>query len=119
MSKELDHPLVIALADTSATLEEVGGKGASLARLATAGLPVPAGFHITTDAYRRFVAENGLQERILAAVSTVNADQPAQLEAAAQQIEQLFAQGTMPTEIAAMIRQGYDELGGGDLPVAV
>ncbi|GHO97767.1 pyruvate, phosphate dikinase [Reticulibacter mediterranei] len=119
MSKELDHPLVIALADTSATLEEVGGKGASLARLATAGLPVPAGFHITTDAYRRFVAENGLQERILAAVSTVNADQPAQLEAAAQQIEQLFAQGTMPTEIAGMIRQGYAELGGGDLPVAV
>jgi pyruvate,water dikinase len=119
MSKELDHPLVIALADTSATLEEVGGKGASLARLATAGLPVPAGFHITTDAYRRFVTENGLQERIIAAVSTVNADQPTQLEAASQQIEQLFAQSTMPTEIATTIRQGYDELGGGDLPVAV
>jgi pyruvate,water dikinase len=119
MSKELDHPLVIALADTSATLEEVGGKGASLARLATAGLPVPAGFHITTDAYRRFITENGLQERILAAVSTVNADQPAQLEAASQQIEQLFARSTMPPEIATMIRQGYDELGGGDLPVAV
>jgi pyruvate,water dikinase len=119
MSKELDRPLVIALADTSATLEEVGGKGASLARLATAGLPVPAGFHVTTDAYRRFVAENGLQERILAAVSTVNADQPAQLEAASRQIEQLFAQGTIPAAMATMIRQGYAELGGGDLPVAV
>ncbi len=118
MSKELDHPLVIALADSSATLEEVGGKGASLAKLATAGLPVPAGFHITTDAYRRFVAANGLQERILAAVATVNADQPAQLEAASQQIERLFAQGAMPPEIATMIREGYAELGG-DLPVAV
>jgi phosphohistidine swiveling domain-containing protein len=119
MSKELDHPLVIALADSSATLEEVGGKGASLAKLATAGLPVPAGFHITTDAYRRFVATNELQERILAAVATVNADQPAQLEAASQQIERLFAQGTMPLEIATMIREGYAELGGSDLPVAV
>ena len=54
----------------------VGGKGASLARMAAAGLPVPPGFHVTTAAYRRFVTENGLQEEILAAVSAVTADHP-------------------------------------------
>ena len=54
---------ILPLADPRATLETVGGKGASLARLAAAGLPVPGGFHITTAAYRRFVAENGLQPR--------------------------------------------------------
>ncbi|GAA2649844.1 PEP/pyruvate-binding domain-containing protein [Nonomuraea recticatena] len=47
---------VLPLDDTAAALETVGGKGASLARLARAGLPVPDGFHITTDAYREFVA---------------------------------------------------------------
>src|SRR5437868_716491 len=31
----------------------LGGKGAGLARLAAAGLPVPAGFCVTTAAYRR------------------------------------------------------------------
>jgi len=35
---------VLPLADPAASLELVGGKGASLARLAIAGLPVPGGF---------------------------------------------------------------------------
>ena len=65
MSNEQSVPLVLALDDPAATLEQVGGKGASLARLAAVGLPVPPGFHITTAAYRYFVAENGLQEQIL------------------------------------------------------
>ena len=48
--------LVLPLDDAAADLASVGGKGASLARLARAGLPVPGGFHVTTEAYRRFVA---------------------------------------------------------------
>lgn len=57
---------ILPLADALAGLAEVGGKGASLARLAAAGLPVPPGFHVTTAAYRRFVAAPGLQDQILA-----------------------------------------------------
>ena len=83
---------------------QVGGKGASLARMAAAGLPVPPGFHITTAAYRRFMTENGLQEQILAAVSAVTADQPATLEEASRKIGSLFAQSAMPDEIAGAIR---------------
>src|SRR5579872_7234710 len=91
MSNEQDIPLVLAFDDAPATLEQVGGKGASLARLASAGLPVPPGFHVTTAAYRRFVAEHGLQEQILAAISSVPADSPAKLEEASRQIGSLFA----------------------------
>ncbi|HYG58903.1 MAG TPA: PEP/pyruvate-binding domain-containing protein, partial [Symbiobacteriaceae bacterium] len=68
--------LVIPLADERAAVEVAGGKGASLARMAAAGLPVPPGFHVTTDAYRQFVAANGLQARILAAAAGANPDQP-------------------------------------------
>ena len=139
MSNEPGTPLVLALDDASATLEQVGGKGASLARMAAAGLPVPPGFHITTAAYRRFVTENGLQEEILAAVAPVAADQPATLEEASRQIGQLFARSVMPDDIAGAIRRAYKEFPtinkespsinraptmnrgatGGDLPVAV
>ena len=86
MSNEAGIPLVLPLDDASATLSQVGGKGASLARMAAAGLPVPPGFHITTAAYRRFVSENGLQERILADVSAVAAEDSAALEEASRQI---------------------------------
>jgi pyruvate,water dikinase len=110
---------VLPLSDASAGLSQVGGKGASLARMAAAGLPVPSGFHITTAAYRRFVEENGLQGQILAAVSTVTPDQPATLAEAARQIEGLFAQSAIPDDIAEAIRRAYAELGGDDLPVAV
>jgi phosphoenolpyruvate synthase/pyruvate phosphate dikinase len=55
-----EDALLLELVSPLATLERVGGKGASLARLAAAGLPVPPGFHITTAAYRRFVNENHL-----------------------------------------------------------
>ncbi len=112
-------PFVLALDDASARLSLVGGKGASLARMAAAGLPVPAGFHITTAAYRRFVAANELQRAILAAVAATKADDPATLEEAARQIGRLFAQSAMPDEIAEAIGLAYAALGGGDLPVAV
>jgi phosphohistidine swiveling domain-containing protein len=116
---------IVPLSDASAALSRVGGKGASLARLAAAGLPVPSGFHITTAAYRRFVVKHELQERILAAVSTAAPDQPAVLEEASSRIGQLFAQSTMPEDIAEAIRRAYDDLGAyaglgeGDVPVAV
>src|SRR5579863_1589294 len=119
MSNEQSVPLVLALDDPAATLEQVGGKGASLARLAVVGLPVPPGFHITTAAYRYFVTENGLQEQILATVSAATADQPTSLEEASRKIGRMFAQGSMPAEIATAIRQAYGALGGDDLSVAV
>ena len=105
---------IVPLSDASAGLSQVGGKGASLARLAAAGLPVPPGFHITTAAYRRFVAEHGLQEQILAAVSAATPDQPATLEEASSRIGKLFAQSAMPDDIAEEIRRAYAELGVAD-----
>src|SRR5579859_5710702 len=118
MSNEQRVPLVLALDDPAATLEQVGGKGASLARLAAVGLPVPPGFHITTAAYRYFVTENGLQDQILATVSAATADQPTSLEEASSKIGRMFVQASMPPEIATAIRQAYGVLGD-DLSVAV
>ncbi len=117
MGTEQAIHLVLALDDASATLERVGGKGASLAKLAAAGLPVPPGFHITTAAYRSFVEENGLQESILDAVATVVADQPATLVEASERIEKLFAQGRMSDALAEAISRAYADLG--SEPVAV
>src|SRR5258705_138338 len=87
MGNEPSIPLVLALDDAYATLEQVGGKGASLGRMVATGLPVPPGFHVTTAAYRRFVTENGLEQEVLAAVSAATADNPAMLEEASSQIE--------------------------------
>ena len=118
MTSSADTSFTLPLDSPDAALERVGGKGASLARMAAADLPVPPGFHVTTEAYRSFVEENHLRDGILAAVAQAQASDPATLERASQQIQSLIARGTMPGEMAAAIRQRYNELGA-DLPVAV
>jgi len=110
---------VLPLVDPGATLETVGGKGASLARLVAAGLPVPDGFHVTTAAYRRFVAENNLQPGILAALETVEIGQPATLEAASRAIGESFAAAQTPPDVAGAIALAYAGLAGRDPLVAV
>ena len=54
-----------AIKTTEDSLERIGGKGRSLAKMACAGFEVPGGFLVTTDAYRFFVADNNLQAQIL------------------------------------------------------
>ncbi|MEO5983309.1 MAG: pyruvate, phosphate dikinase [Pedococcus sp.] len=48
--------LVVAFADGDATMvDTLGGKGAGLAQMTRLGLPVPAGFIVTTDACRAYL----------------------------------------------------------------
>jgi pyruvate,water dikinase len=121
---DLSSNLILSLADSQATIERVGGKGASLARLAAAGLPVPDGFHITTEAYNRFVDENNLQARIQAALEQVDLVHPATLEAASRAIREMFAQAQTPPDLASAIVDAYAGLPGwedtgGLMPVPV
>jgi phosphohistidine swiveling domain-containing protein len=115
------HPgeYVLTLADDRATLGTVGGKGASLARLVRAGLPVPEGFHVTTAAYDHFVAENNLQPAITSALEQVDADQPATLERASSAIRALFDAAQTPPDVASAIALAYAALAGRDPVVAV
>ena len=109
----------LPLADLQATIETVGGKGASLARLSAAGLPVPDGFCVTTAAYRCFVEDHGLQDEILAIASDGDPGQPASLDKASRRIGELFERCAMPEGIAASIREAYAGLGAGNMVVAV
>src|SRR5512137_468357 len=107
----MNERYVLGLSDPEAGLERVGGKGASLSRLANAGLPVPGGFHVTTAAYRAFVSANGLGPAIQATVRQADPLVPKTLEAASRTIADLFARGTVPAEVAAAVRAAYAALG--------
>jgi rifampicin phosphotransferase len=100
-------PLVLTLDDPAATVAAAGGKGAALARLARAGLPVPPGFDVTTRAYRDFTA--GLGDQLAQAASPVG---PPGRPAA------LLDGRPVPEAAAAAIAAAYARLGD-DVPVAV
>jgi rifampicin phosphotransferase len=119
MNHHDQHPTVVPLDDSAADLERAGGKGASLARLARAGVAVPPGFCVTTDAYRRFVADARLHEPVLQAVAETDPAEPDSLRRAAERIAALFRSAPMPGDLAEAIRRAYRDLGGGQAAVAV
>jgi rifampicin phosphotransferase len=111
----------LPLSDSDVTLDTVGGKGLSLAKMIRGGLPVPDGFHITTESYRQFVTSNGLQPKIVAALKEVNTSLPTSLETASATIGKLFADSEIPAEISNTIQESYLLVGGSRcvIPVAV
>src|SRR5215203_3478936 len=86
-----------------------GGKGANLGELSHAGLPVPPGFVITTEAYDAFVKSNDIGDAIAKLASGPRAaDEPAAFEEAAGRIHALFTGGKVPEEMADEIRAAYE-----------
>ncbi|HPH97104.1 MAG TPA: PEP/pyruvate-binding domain-containing protein [Anaerolineaceae bacterium] len=112
-------PFILSLADPQADLSLAGGKGMSLAICARAGLPVPDGFHLTTEAYRHFVTANDLQTRLLQTLEKLDTSQTDVLEAASQTIYQLFMQGSIPPDITAAVSTAYSALSPSPAAVAV
>ncbi|MCE2424285.1 MAG: hypothetical protein J4F45_04160, partial [Pseudomonadales bacterium] len=102
---------------TDDSLEVVGGKGRSLARMAKAGFNVPSGFVITAAAYRAFVAANNLQEKIVSLAKPAVVDGRVSFEQASHDIQALFAEHDPSAETTAEISQAYGPLD--DAPVAV
>jgi phosphohistidine swiveling domain-containing protein len=100
----------------SSDIDQAGGKAANLGELTRAGLPVPPGFVVLTEAYRAYIAEHQMHEQITALAAAAS-DDPAGYDEAAAQIKALFedeVSDTLRTEIA----EAYAALGE-DVPVAV
>lgn len=99
--------------------ELVGGKGRSLVTLTRMGLPVPPGFLITTYAYRRFVAANGIQAAIASLIVRATTRDAGDLEDAAVVVRELFEAGAMPDDVAEAILHAYANLPDDEPAVAV
>jgi pyruvate,water dikinase len=87
-----------------------GGKGANLGELMHANLPVPAGFVVTTSAYRFFVAANALQPEIERLAQAAAPHDIVALTGASNAIAVLFAQSIMPPEVTTAIHIAYSTL---------
>ena len=103
---------VLAFGDASCLeVGHAGGKGASLARMTSLGLPVPPGFVVPAGALAAALADGGAELRAL-----VRGGDPAEVAPRAQAI---VAAVGMPAELSDAIRAAYAALGEGDVPVAV
>ena len=97
--------------------DRVGGKCASLGDMTQAGVAVPPGFAVTTDAYKAMLDHHGLMKEIDRALEGVDPDDYDALDRAAQAVRIRIRSHHMPAEVEAAIRDAYAAMG--DMPVAV
>ncbi len=107
-------------------VDRVGGKNASLgemlSHLAKLGVSVPGGFATTAEAYREFLAHDGLVIRINKELARLNVDDTAALADTGARIRQWVMETPFPVALEQAIRITYDSLlkhSGKEISVAV
>ena len=107
-------------------VERVGGKNASLgemiSQLASSGVRVPGGFATTAQAYRDFLAHNGLADKINAMLNKLDVDNVSELMRVGKEIRQLIVETPFPERLQTEIKTAYDHMvadSGADISVAV
>lgn len=105
-------------------VETVGGKNASLgemiSNLSNLGVTVPGGFATTAAAYRDFLKNDGLDDRIRETLDNLDIDDIPALAAAGKTIRTWILDTELPQELMTDIRAAWDDMSAGkDIAVAV
>jgi pyruvate,water dikinase len=95
----------------------VGGKGASLGELTTAGIAVPPGFVVCTDAFRQFVAAADPGGTLSALVTSLEPDDHAAIAKASAAIRARLEGTTIPAAVERAIVDDYRQLGSATVAV--
>jgi pyruvate, water dikinase len=92
----------------------VGGKNASLgemiSQLSAKGVRVPTGFATTADAYREFLSQGGLDNKINDLLDNLNADDTQALAKCGSQIRQWIMEAQFPPALQTAIAENYARL---------
>ena len=88
----------------------VGGKNASLGELLKAGIPVPAGFAITTKAYNLFLEQGNIKKEIFDVLKSVTQEDVASGEKASKKIRAIIENTSMGDDLQDYIGEFYRRL---------
>ncbi|MEW6677227.1 MAG: phosphoenolpyruvate synthase [Pseudomonadota bacterium] len=92
-------------------VERVGGKNASLGEmihnLTEHGVRVPGGFATTADAFREYLAKDGLVDRIAQRIASLNVEDTMALAAAGREIRGWMMESSLPPGLETAIRHEH------------
>ena len=113
-AEEAPAPAIAWLVDVSVgDVARVGGKGANLGEMTSAGLPVPAGFVVTAAAYLRALDVAGVRDDVRRRVVGVDLDDPDALPRAAADCQDAVRRAGMPVDLRRAVLDAYARLGAG------
>jgi pyruvate, water dikinase len=91
-------------------LETLGGKGASLVTMTSAGMPVPPGFVVTTAAFDEFMSEAGITQQIHDLLEGVDPEDVAEVEKVSAGIRADICSKPVPENLRAQTLSAYEAL---------
>jgi len=94
----------------------VGGKGANLGEMFNK-FPIPNGFCITVNAYKRFLKKNELEGEIFALLNRLDAGNTEELETVSRKLQRLIMMGKIPEGVRREILGSYRKLKEGSVAV--
>ena len=101
----------------------IGGKNAGLGEMISAGLPVPPGFALTTDAYDTLRKHAEARRRVNEALSGVDHGDPVGLQGISAEVRRIMEAIPLDPQVGEQVATAYSELsercGRRDVPVAV
>lgn len=105
-------------------IDRVGGKNASLGEminhLTKAGIKVPNGFATTSEAYREFLGQKGLADKIYKTLENLNVDDVHTLAKTGAQIRQWIMETPFPSDFEKAVTTAFKQLADNqDIAVAV
>lgn len=111
-SNPVINPVVLPLKSVgSRELPLVGGKGANLGELTTQGYPIPAGFCVTTAAFRLFMRRGDAQEQIYQLLEALSATDIGAARETGKYVRNRLRALTMPGSVSAAIQRAWSETG--------
>jgi pyruvate, water dikinase len=91
----------------------VGGKGANLGELTNAGIPVPPGFIVTSQAYYDFLTKTGISPKIKELLTGLNRHDSKKLQQIAEEIQQIIIKSEVPSDLVKSVKEAYRKMGQG------
>jgi len=105
---ELDRrpPYTLTLDEAGDAPDLAGGKAHTLGRIhRETGLPIPAGFVVTTSAFALFLEHNGLRHRLDELLAQVRLDNWNRLTELCREMRAMIREGDMPPEVRGEIQR--------------
>lgn len=96
--------------DAPVSIERLGGKCASLATMTGAGMPVPPGFAVTTEAFDAFLEESGIAGDIEQRLARIDIDRIDRVDVISSAIRERIAYHRVPDAVRAEVIEAYREL---------
>jgi pyruvate,water dikinase len=109
--KPIEERNIVWLSELSKeSIPIAGGKGANLAEMYNSRFPVPPAFIITAYAFKTFIENTGLKDKLRNELKKIDMENTMQLEMKAKEIQMMVTREDMPKDLALEIIESYETL---------